>query len=64
MKKFLLNGSFLGALFPVFGLIKQTISGKRDWKLILLWASWILSVIAIVAAISDDEETVDSRDAR
>lgn len=56
MKKFLLNGSFLGALFPVFGLIKQTVSGKRDWKLLLLWASWILSLIAIVAAIRDGAE--------
>lgn len=64
MKKFLLNGSFLGALFPVFGLIKQTVSGKRDWKLIILWASWILSLIAIIAAISDADETDETFDGR
>lgn len=57
MKKFLLNGSFLGAIFPVFGLIKQTVSGKRDWKLILLWVSWLLSLVAIIAAIDSADET-------
>jgi hypothetical protein len=56
MKKFLLNGSFLSAVFSVFGLVKETVSGKRDWKLALLWASWILSLVAIVAAITDPDE--------
>jgi len=56
MKKFLLNGSFLSAIFSVFGLIKSTVSGKRDWKLALLWVSWILSLIAIIAAINDPDE--------
>ena len=59
MKKFLLNGSFLSAIFSVFGLIKSTVSGKRDWKLALLWVSWILSLIAIIAAINDPEEFED-----
>jgi hypothetical protein len=59
MKKFLLNGSFLSAIFSVFGLIKTTVSGKRDWKLALLWASWILSLVAIIAAINDPDETED-----
>ena len=56
MKKFLLNGSFISAVFSVFGLIKSTVSGKRDWKLALLWISWILSLVAIVAAIRDPDE--------
>ena len=56
MKKFMMNGSFISALFSGFGLIKSTVSGKRDWKLALLWVSWILSLIAIVAAIRDPDE--------
>ena len=60
MKKFLLNGSFLSAVFSVFGLVKSTISGKRDWKLALLWISWIVSLIAIVAAITDPDEDADA----
>ena len=60
MKKFLLNGSFLSALFSVFGLIKTTVSGKRDWKLALMWVSWILSLIAVIATINDPDEYDDS----
>jgi hypothetical protein len=60
MKKFLLNGSFLSAVFSVFGLVKTTVSGKRDWKLALLWISWIVSLIAIVAAIADPENDEDT----
>ncbi|CAB4628702.1 unannotated protein [freshwater metagenome] len=56
MKKFLLNGSFLSAIFSVFGLVKATVSGKRDWKLALLWVSWVVSLVAIVAAITDPDD--------
>ena len=55
MKKFLTNGTFISVLFSVFGLIKTTMTGKRDWKLILLWASWVLSLIAVIAAINDPD---------
>jgi hypothetical protein len=61
MKKFLLNGSFLSAIFSSFGLIKQTISGKRDWKLALFWVSWIVSLVAIIATVTDDEEDFESK---
>jgi hypothetical protein len=59
MKKFLLNGSFLSAIFSVFGLVKATVSGKRDWKLALLWISWIVSLVAIIAAITDPDEDAE-----
>ncbi len=55
MKKFLMNGTFISVLFSVFGLIKTTMTGKRDWKLVLLWASWVLSLIAVIAAINDPD---------
>ena len=59
MKKFLTNGTFISVLFSVFGLIKTTMTGKRDWKLILLWASWVLSLIAVIAAINDPDAAVE-----
>lgn len=55
MKKLLMNGGFLSSLFSGFGLVKATITGKRDWKLVLLWVSWILSLVAIIAAVNDTE---------
>lgn len=61
MKKFLVNGTFISVLFSVFGLIKTTMTGKRDWKLVLLWASWVLSLIAVIATINDPD-AVDEYD--
>lgn len=55
MKKLLTNGGFLSALFSGFGLVKATMTGKRDWKLLLLWVSWVLSLIAIIAAVNDPD---------
>jgi hypothetical protein len=60
MKKFLLNGTFISVLFSVFGLIKTTMTGKRDWKLVLLWASWVLSLVAVIAAINDPDSLDES----
>jgi hypothetical protein len=60
MKKFLLNGTFISVLFSVFGLIKTTMTGKRDWKLVLLWASWALSLVAVIATINDPDSLVES----
>lgn len=59
MKKFLFNGSFLSALFSGIGLVRSTISGKRDWKLGLMWVSWVLSVVVVVATILDPESDTD-----
>lgn len=56
MKRFLMNGTFLSTLFSGFGLIKTTVSGKRDWKLALLWISWILSLVAVIATINDPDD--------
>ena len=62
MKKFLLNGTFISVLFSVFGLIKTTMTGKRDWKLVLLWASWVLSLVAVIATINDPDSTDESEE--
>jgi hypothetical protein len=56
MRRFLLNGSFLSALFSGFGLIRTTVSGKRDWKLGLMWASWLISLVVVIATILSPDE--------
>lgn len=61
MRRFLFNGSFLSALFSAFGLIRSTVSGKRDWKLGLLWVSWILSIVVVIATILSPDEDDDTR---
>ncbi|MFM6967807.1 MAG: hypothetical protein ACKOWN_02600 [Microbacteriaceae bacterium] len=65
MRRFLLNGGFLAALFPVIGLLKTTITGKRDWRLILAWVSWAFSLAVVIATIlnpTEEELAEDRRD--
>lgn len=59
MRRILFNGGFIAALFPVFGLLRQTISGKRGWRLWLAWAAWALSLVVVVSAITDPELDAD-----
>jgi hypothetical protein len=60
MRKFLFSGAVLSALFSGIGVVKATQRGPRDWRLILMWISWGLSVaIAVGTVIEDGKETFD-----
>lgn len=51
MRKFIFNASFLNAVLSGFGIIRSTIKGPRDWRLIVAWVGWIVSLIVAVGAI-------------
>ncbi len=51
MRKFILNGSVLGAIFGAAGIVKQTANGPRDWRLILLWVAWAINLTLAVTAV-------------
>lgn len=56
MRRFLFSGSVLSALFSGWGAVKATRSGPRDWRLILMWISWGLTLaIAIGTVIKESE---------
>ena len=48
MRRFLFNTTLLGAIFGGWGTLRTTLRGPRDWRLILMWISWGLT-IAIAA---------------
>jgi hypothetical protein len=57
MRKFLFNTSVLSALFGAFGLAQTTRRGPRDWRLVLMWLSWGMTVaIAVGTVIEDNRE--------
>jgi hypothetical protein len=53
MRKYILSSSVLGAVFGAAGIVKQTTSGPRDWRLILLWVAWGINVTLAVTAVAD-----------
>lgn len=60
MRKFILNGSILSSLFGAVGVIQTTRRGPRDWRLILMWIAWAISVAIAVGTVV--EETKDAED--
>ena len=52
MRKYLFNGSLLGAVAGGWSIFQITKEGPRDWRLILMWISWGLTVAIAVGTIA------------
>lgn len=56
MRKFLFNASVLGAVFGGFTALRATLRGPRDWRLILVWLGWGISVALAVADVVKESQ--------
>lgn len=57
MRKYFFNAAVLGALFGGISALRQTIKGPRNWRTIILWVIWGLTVTsAIGEAIEQNRE--------
>jgi len=62
MRKFLFNTSVLGALFGGITALRETIRGPRDWRTVLIWIGWGISVaLAVGAVLRANEEAEQAR---
>jgi hypothetical protein len=60
MRKYILNVGVLSAVFSLFGLTRTTISGPRDWRLVLLWISALAGIgLAVGTVIEKNKEAED-----
>ena len=62
VRRFLLSGTFLSAVIAGVNLLRKTLIGPRDWRTLLLWASWAISLVLAIAAINDRRLSVDDED--
>jgi hypothetical protein len=63
MRKFLFNASVVSALFGVIGVVQSTRRGPRDWRLILAWISWGLTVaIAVGTVVKESQDHTELED--
>lgn len=60
MRRFLLSGSFLSAVFAGVNLLLKTLSGQRNWRTVLLWVGWLISLVLTIAAVNDRNHQVDN----
>lgn len=57
MRKFLFNTTLLSALFGGWGTVQATRRGPRDWRLILMWVSWLATVAIAVGTVVKESQT-------
>lgn len=57
MRKFLFSSSVISALFGGWSTIQTTRRGPRDWRLILMWASWALTLAIAVGTVVEEATT-------
>jgi hypothetical protein len=60
MRKYLFNGSLLSAVAGGWSIFQTTKQGPRDWRLILMWISWGLTIAIAVGTIT--KQAQDSYD--
>jgi hypothetical protein len=57
MRKYMFSGTVISALFGGLSTVQATRSGPRDWRLILMWISWGLTIAIAVGTVIKDSET-------
>ncbi len=59
MRKYLLNTSVLSSVFGAFGLFQTSRKGPRDWRLILMWLSWAMTLAIAVGTVIEENRELD-----
>lgn len=56
MRKYLMNFGVITTALSGLGLAKNTASGPRDWRLLLLWASWFISLALAIGTVKENAD--------
>jgi len=56
VRKFIFSGTMLSALFGGWSTVQATRRGPRDWRLILMWISWALTVAIAVGTVLKEQD--------
>jgi hypothetical protein len=54
MRKYIFNTALLGVLFGGISLTRQTIKNPRNWRTILMWIGWAISVAVAIGEIREE----------
>lgn len=56
MRKFIFSGTMLSALFGGWSTMQATRRGPHDWRLILMWIAWGLTVAIAVGTVLKEQD--------
>ena len=59
MRKFIFSGTLISAVIGGWGTLQTTRKGPRDWRLILMWVSWVITVVIAVDSVLERSRAAD-----
>lgn len=62
MRKFIFSGTLISAVIGGWGTLQTTRKGPRDWRLILMWVSWAITVVIAVDSVLERSRTADEQE--
>lgn len=62
MRKFFTNGALVSSIFGIVGVIRQSSTERRKWKVALLWLAWGIGVAIAVAGVLDARDEARERE--
>lgn len=57
MRKFIFSSSVISAIFGGWSVLQTTRRGPRDWRLLLMWLSWGISLAIAVGTVVDESRS-------
>lgn len=54
MRKYLFSGAVIGAALSGIGIVRATLAGPRDWRLLLTWVAWAASLAIAIGTVSEE----------
>jgi hypothetical protein len=57
MRRFMFSTHVLGAVFGGWSTVQATRKGPRDWRLILMWVSWAITVALAIGTVAENQKT-------
>ncbi|MFM9921007.1 hypothetical protein [Lacisediminihabitans sp. H27-G8] len=59
MRKYIFSGTLISAVLGGWGTLQTTRKGPRDWRLALMWISWVITVVVAVDSVVEQSRKVD-----
>ena len=59
MRKYLFSGAVISSILGGIGVVKATASGPRDWRLLLMWISWLASLAIAIGTVADETKRAE-----
>jgi hypothetical protein len=56
MRKYLFSGAIIGSIIGGWGVIQTTRKGPRDWRLVLSWISWGLTLAVAIGTVKKEAD--------